>query len=147
MDVLEVLHILADDEQVILPFVNDLEFLDGLASSRMKDSEQQLRLLPRPYDGRHSAEIQPIIPHIERRRTDKVHATARAFTGNVHRVIAVHRAHPRGVAFGFLRNGRNHESTDDTEANCKEDFHDLMVAPYRAYIRSAHLCGLVAFPS
>ena len=46
MDVLEVLHVLADDEQVILPLVHDLELLDRLAGAGMEDPEAQRRLLP-----------------------------------------------------------------------------------------------------
>jgi hypothetical protein len=40
MDVLKELHVLADDEQVVLPFVNGFELLDRFATSRMKNSEQ-----------------------------------------------------------------------------------------------------------
>src|SRR5207244_9718103 len=70
MYMLEVLHILADDEQVILPFVNHFEFLDGLAATGMENSKQQLRPLPRLQNSRHGAKIESIIAVIERSRTD-----------------------------------------------------------------------------
>ena len=58
MDVLEVLHVLADDEQMILPFVDDFELLDRFTGAGMKNPEEQLRLLPGLHDSRHGAEVQ-----------------------------------------------------------------------------------------
>jgi len=40
MDMLEIFHILADDEQVVLPFVDNLELLDGFAATGMEDPEE-----------------------------------------------------------------------------------------------------------
>src|SRR5262249_24075572 len=109
MDMLKEFHVLADDEQMVLALMNDLEFLDGLAGSRMENPEQQLRLLSWFYDGRHGSEVEPVVPNIERGGANKVHAAARALSGNIHRVVPVHRAHPGRVALRFLRDRRNRE--------------------------------------
>src|SRR5215475_11521856 len=47
MNMLEILHILADDEKMVLAFVYDLEFLDRLVTAWMKNAKQQLCLLTR----------------------------------------------------------------------------------------------------
>src|SRR5262245_7047361 len=126
MDVLEVLHVLADHEQVILPFVNHFEFLDGLACTRVKDAKHQLCLLAGLHYGRNRPEVQSVIADVERRSTNKVHAAAWTFAGDVHGVVAMHRAHPRGVVFGLLRDQRNHRGTEYTEAKGEKNSHLTM---------------------
>src|SRR5438128_251313 len=113
MDVLEVLHVLADHEQVILPLVHDLEFLDGLAVARMKDSEEELCLLAGFCNRRYGAEFKLVVADIEWRGTDEIHSTTWAFAGGIHRVVGMHRADPgRFFVDGLLtQEGWNHKGT------------------------------------
>ena len=68
MDVLEVLHVLADDEQVILPLVHHLELRDRLAGARMEDAEAPASPSgPACTTAGSVVKIEPVVAHVERR--------------------------------------------------------------------------------
>src|SRR5215471_6948912 len=103
MNVLEILHVLADDEKMVLTFVYDFEFLDRLATAWMKNAKQQLCLLTRLNDRRNRLKVEPVITNIKWGRPDEIHAAARTFPGDVLRVVGMHRTHPRRVLFRLRR--------------------------------------------
>src|SRR5262249_42625707 len=99
MDMLEVIHILTDHEEVILPFVDHFKLVDSLTVSRMKNSEQQLRLLAWLHNGGRSLKVETVISNIERRCANKLHAAAWTLPGEIHRIVRMHRANPSSVLF------------------------------------------------
>src|SRR5262249_55899187 len=83
--------------------------------SRMRDAEQQFRILPGLHDCRVRPKLQSIIPYIERRCPHKIHAASWTLAGDVHREVAVHWADPGLLRVRVLRN------RDEGEKQCQAD--------------------------
>ena len=143
VNVLEVLHVLADDKQVILPFVHDLESLDRLARARMEDSEAQCGLLPRLHHRRRRGEVQTIIAHVKRRRAHQRHSAARTLPFYVQRVVGMHRAHIGDFILRRGRDGRSrglggghkdqHERHESTLCRCFHACHQMSTVRWLLY--------------
>ena len=93
MNVLKVRHVLADDEEVILPLVHGLEFENRFTRAWMEDAEAPLRRFACLHDGRLGRELEPVVAHVERGTAHERHAAARTAACNIERVVGVHRAH------------------------------------------------------
>ena len=101
MDVLEELHVLTDDEEMKLLFVHHLEFLHGIARTRMQNLEAHRGFLPGLHQRGHGTGSRA--DNRERRRgaarTRSIPA-ARTLARHVHRVIGMHGANPGGFFVG-----------------------------------------------
>jgi hypothetical protein len=93
MDVLKVSHVLADDEQVVLPLVHGLELQYAFAGAWMRDAKLPLRGLASLHDRRFGGELEPVVADVEWRTAHERHAAARTRAGDVERVVRMHRAH------------------------------------------------------
>src|SRR5262245_44455815 len=100
MDMLEILHVLADHKQVILPLVDHFELPDRLTVTGMENSKKQFCALPRLYDRGYGPELQSIIADIKWRGAHQVHTASWTFARNVLSEIGMHGTHPCCV---FLR--------------------------------------------
>ena len=76
MDMLEVRHVLADDEQVVLAFVNPFETRDRLVAIGPKYAKGPSRLLARPQHGRRRRQLHAVVPHVEGRGLHQGHPAA-----------------------------------------------------------------------
>ena len=75
------LHVLADDEQVVLPLVHGLELLDRLARAGMNDPEIAAWRADRLDDGGDGAEVEIVVANVERGGVNERHAAPRTFPG------------------------------------------------------------------
>jgi hypothetical protein len=146
MNMLEVLHVLADHEQVVLPFVDDFELLHDLAGAGVKNAKAQSRFLTHLDDRRDRAEIEIVVADVERRRVHERHAAARAGAGHVGRVIRMHRTHPRGRILGHGRRARRRLLRGGERGRHDQRRRHENRAPEHALLRFQR-CGLVALPS
>ena len=62
---LEVRHVLADDEQVVLAFVNPFETRDRLVAIGPKYAKRPSRLLARPQHGRRGLQFHAVVPYVK----------------------------------------------------------------------------------
>src|SRR5207244_12962367 len=76
VDVLEIVHVLADDEKVIQLVVHELELRDLLAGARVEHFEEQHDLPACRDDARHRLELQPVVAHVKGSREDEIHPAA-----------------------------------------------------------------------
>src|SRR5215472_5287633 len=147
MNVLEILHVLADDEQVVLPFMYRLELLDHLASAGMDDAKAQRRLLARLHHRRDGTEVEPVVAHVERRRVHKRHTAARTRSLYVRGVVRMHRTDPRSRVFVLRADDRRgHDNRHEEREERSADLSHLPHLPYPPHLPT-YRCGLVAFPS
>ena len=106
MDVLEVLHVLPDHEQVILPLVNGLELRDSLVGIGLEHAEAPTRGLACPHHCRRGGQLQPIVADVEWGGLHQRHAAPRTGAGNVAGVVRVHRADESSQRGGFAARRR-----------------------------------------
>ena len=72
------LHVLADDEEMILPLVHGLELADYVRPCLDEGSAAAAScLLPGLHGGGDGAEVQAVVAHVERRRVNERHAAPR----------------------------------------------------------------------
>ncbi len=83
-----------------LLFVHHLEFLHGIARTRMQNLEAHRGFLPGLHQRGHGTEVELIIANVEGRGANQIHPAARTLARHVHRVIGMHGANPGGFFVG-----------------------------------------------
>src|SRR5687768_3941659 len=91
MNVLELRHVLADDEQVVLALVNSFEARDRLVAIWPEHAKGPSRRLARTQHGRSGREIHAVVPHVEGRGLHEGHAATGTASRDLERVVGMHR--------------------------------------------------------
>ena len=142
VDVLEVLHVLANDKEMVSLLVDRLEARDPLTGARMKDPKTQRRLFSRRDNRWHRLEVHAIVADVERRRGNQRHA-ADGTTALVARcVFGMHRTDKRhgGVDRQVRRlHSLLHRADHRHEQAYSEEWHQRRSARMDRTIASPHL--------
>src|SRR5262245_30241565 len=91
MDMLEVLHVLTDHEQVVLPVVDDLKFFNDRIEARMGNPEAKRCFLTGNDNRWNRSKLQLVIAHIVGGRFYQRHSASRTLSGDIKCEIRMHR--------------------------------------------------------